>query len=58
MMAKTFKITNFFLHHKGIINLVLLNKYRVCFAPLAMTLNLNVIAREERPKQSKNPIPN
>ncbi len=33
---------------------ILLNKYRDCFAPLAMTLNSNVIAREERPKQSKN----
>jgi hypothetical protein len=34
------------------------NKYKVCFTPLAMTLNPNVIAREERPKQSKKPIPN
>ena len=28
--------------------------YRDCFPSLAMTLNLKVIAREERPKQSKN----
>jgi len=35
-------------------NMVLLNKNRDCFASLAMTLNTNVIAREERPKQSKN----